>query len=128
MFAGKINLGNAMRTFDKKRERERDRERGGRGGDAALREKNWEEERRETRNESLKHFFPTMTTAGMCGTLVDLSVRAFIGRYMLGPFFVDMHTTDDDDNDDEDEKKSPQLRPFLWGTDGRARRNSPSSI
>ena len=27
VFAGKINLGNAMRTFDKKGERERERER-----------------------------------------------------------------------------------------------------
>ena len=61
--AGKINLGNAMRTFDKKRER-------GRAGEAALREKNWEEERGPKREP--KTFFPDIaTTEGMCGTLVE---------------------------------------------------------
>ena len=65
----------------------------------------------------------------MCGTLVVVvrglcpraRARAFIGRYMLGPFFVDMHTTTTTTTTTTTKmKKVAATTPFLLG-DGRER-------
>ena len=59
--AGKINLGNAMRTFDKK-EREEEQEK----PHYVKRTGRRRVERRERRNENLKHFFPTLRRRKAC--------------------------------------------------------------